>query len=88
MPLTRAREVANDARKTAANGGTPLAPKAGCAGTERKAKSYGEVVEVYSAERLTSLRTGPATRTTLQRIGRELFTPWPFRRPDDAGCRL
>jgi hypothetical protein len=21
-------------------------------------------------------------------IGRELFTPWPFRRPDDAGCRL
>ena len=70
MPLTRAREVANDARKTAANGGTPLAPKAGRAGTERKAKSYGEVVEVYYAERLTSLRTGPATRTTLQRIGR------------------
>jgi len=70
VPLTRAREVANDARKTAANGGTPLAPKAGRAGTERKAKSYGEVVEVYYAERLTSLRTGPATRTTLQRIGR------------------
>ena len=70
VPLTRAREVANDARKTAANGGTPLAPKAGCAGTERKAKSYGEVVELYYAERLTSLRTGPATRTTLQRIGR------------------
>ena len=44
VPLTRAREVANDTRKTAANGGTPLAPKAGRAGTERKAKSYGEVV--------------------------------------------
>jgi hypothetical protein len=28
VPLTRARERANDARKVVANGGTPLAPKA------------------------------------------------------------
>jgi hypothetical protein len=27
VPLARARELANDARKTAALGGTPLAPK-------------------------------------------------------------
>ena len=26
VPLTKAREIANDARKTIANGGTPLAP--------------------------------------------------------------
>ena len=28
VPLARAREIANDARKTAANGSTPLAPPA------------------------------------------------------------
>jgi Arm DNA-binding domain len=27
VPLAKAREIANDARKTAANGGIPLAPK-------------------------------------------------------------
>jgi len=32
VALTFAREIANDARKTAANGGTPLAPRAGSAG--------------------------------------------------------
>src|SRR5262249_25381813 len=43
VPLTRAREVANDARKTAANGGAPLAPKSGRAGTERKADRESEI---------------------------------------------
>ena len=27
VPLAKAREIANDARKTVANGGTPLAPR-------------------------------------------------------------
>jgi len=36
VPLTRAREVANDARKTIANGGTPVAPKAQRAEAEKK----------------------------------------------------
>jgi hypothetical protein len=38
LPLTRARELANDARKTVANGGTPLAPKAERAEATQKAR--------------------------------------------------
>ena len=38
VPLARAREIANDARKTAAVGGTPLAPKAQRAAAEKKLK--------------------------------------------------
>jgi integrase len=66
VPLTRAREVANDARKTVANGGTPVRR----AEADKKAKTYAEVVELYCAERLTLLRSGHATHMTLQRIGR------------------
>ena len=35
VPLTKAREVVNDARKTVAAGGTPLAPKAQHAEAEK-----------------------------------------------------
>ena len=37
LPLTRARELANDARRTVASGGTPLAPKVQRAAVEKKA---------------------------------------------------
>src|SRR5262245_59531684 len=70
VPLTRAREVANDARKTIANGGTPVAPKAQRAEAEKKMKTYGEVVELYHDDRLVTLRSGHKVRTVLQRIGR------------------
>jgi integrase len=70
VALTRAREIANDARKTVANGGTPLAAKAQRADAGKKTKTYGEVVELYRAERLSSLRSGHALHMTLQRIGR------------------
>jgi hypothetical protein len=37
LPLTRARELANDVRKIVASGGTPLAPKVQRAAVEKKA---------------------------------------------------
>src|SRR5262249_31782016 len=40
VPLARARELANDARKTAALGGTPLTPKVQRAEAEKKTKTY------------------------------------------------
>src|SRR5215813_6022684 len=66
VPLTRAREVANDARKTVASGGTPVRR----AEAEKKTKTYAEVVELYREERLAFLRSGHATHMTLQRVGR------------------
>jgi hypothetical protein len=36
VPLAQAREIANDARKTVAHGGTPLAPKIQRTETEKK----------------------------------------------------
>ena len=36
VPLARAREIANDARKTVAGGGTPLTPKVQRAEAEKK----------------------------------------------------
>ena len=38
VPLARARELANDARKTVADGGTPLTPKIQRAEAEKKLK--------------------------------------------------
>jgi hypothetical protein len=38
VPLAQAREIANDARKTAAVGGTPLTPKIERAEAEKKAR--------------------------------------------------
>src|SRR5215831_2636371 len=38
VPLARAREIANDARKTVAGGGAPLTPKVQRAETEKKTK--------------------------------------------------
>jgi integrase len=70
LSLTKAREFTNDARKVVANGGTPLAPQAQQVEAERKTKTYAEVVELYYAAHLSTLRTGHATRTSLQRIGR------------------
>jgi hypothetical protein len=70
VPLARARELANDSRKTVASGGTPLTPKVERAEAEKKTKTYGEVVELYFDAKLSTHRTGDKTRVTLQRIGR------------------
>src|SRR5262252_3422882 len=70
VPLAQARELANDARKTAALGGTPLTPKARQAEAEKKTKTYAEVVEAYFDARLATLRSGEKVRQTLQRVGR------------------
>jgi integrase len=70
MPLAQAREIANDARKTVAHGGTPLAPKIQRAATEKKTKTYADVVALYHEAKLSTLRSGHKTRKTLQRIGR------------------
>src|SRR5262245_14674414 len=69
LPLTRARELANDARKTVANGGTPLAPKAERAEAAQKSQTYAEVVALYHEAHLVTLRSGHKTRRTLERIG-------------------
>ena len=70
VPLARAREIANDARKTVANGGTPLTPKIERAEAGKKTKSYAEVVELYFDAKLSTLRSGHKSHRTLQRIGR------------------
>jgi integrase len=70
LSLTRARELANDARKVVANGGSPHAAKAERLDAEQKAKTYAEVVVLYDAAKLASLRSGKKTLKTLERIGR------------------
>lgn len=70
VPLSRAREIANDARKTVAGGGTPLTPKIERAEAEKKTKTYAELVELYYDAKLSTHRSGHKTRLTLQRIGR------------------
>ena len=70
LPLTRARELANDARKTVAAGGTPIAAKVRHLESERAAMTYAKVVELYYDAHLSTLRTGHGIRTTLQRVGR------------------
>jgi integrase len=70
VPLARAREIANDARKTVADGGTPLTPKIERAEAEKNAKTYAELVELYYDAKLSTLRSGRVSRQTLARIGR------------------
>jgi integrase len=70
VPLARARELANDARKVAADGRTPILPKTEHIEAQKKIKTYGEVVELYFDAKLSTHRTGEKTRVTLQRIGR------------------
>lgn len=70
VPLAQARELANDARKTAALGGTPLTPRVQRAEAEKKTKTYAELVELYFDAKLATLRSGHSVRRTLQRIGR------------------
>lgn len=70
LSLTRARELANDARKVVANGGSPQAAKAERLDAENKAKTYAEVVVLYHDAKLVSLRSAKKTRQTLERIGR------------------
>jgi integrase len=70
VPLARAREIANDARKTVAAGGSPLAPTAQRDEAQKKTKTYADVVELYFAGKLSTLRTGRKARLTLERIGR------------------
>src|SRR5262245_35516099 len=63
---SQARERADDARKVAAGGGTPVL----YAKTEN-GKTYAEAVEMYYAAYLDTIRSGQKVRTILQRIGRE-----------------
>jgi integrase len=91
VPLARARELTNDARKVAADGRTPILPKAEHIEAQKKIKTYAEVVELYYDAKLTALRTGNATRRTLQRVGR--VYRWNERpiasiTDDDAGAIL
>jgi integrase len=69
LSLTRAREQADDARKVAANGGSPHAAKAERRDAEQKAKTYAEVVALYDDAKLVSLRSGKKTLKMLERIG-------------------
>src|SRR5215471_7320214 len=69
VPLAQARELANDARKTAALGGKPVTPKVQRAEAEKKTKTYAEVVELYYDAKLKTLRTGAKVRGVLQRVG-------------------
>jgi integrase len=70
VALAKARELANDARKTVAGGGTPLTPKVERAEAEKKTKTYSELVDLYFDAKLSTHRSGHKTRLTLQRIGR------------------
>jgi integrase len=70
VPLGQARELTNDARKTVAAGAIPLAAKARHVEVERQGMTYAKLVELYYDAHLSTLRTGHATRTSLQRIGR------------------
>jgi integrase len=70
VSLAKARELAADARKALAAGGTPTTPKAQAVEAQKKTKTYAEVVDLYYDAKLTALRTGYATRRTLQRVGR------------------
>src|SRR5262249_7880396 len=58
VPLAQARTLANDARKTAALGGTPLTPKVQRAEAEKKTKTYADLVELYFDAKLATLRSG------------------------------
>ena len=62
--------IANDARKTVADGGTPLTPKVERVEAQKKTKTYAELVELYFDAKLSTLRSGRKSRVTLQRIGR------------------
>ncbi|WP_426615336.1 tyrosine-type recombinase/integrase [Bradyrhizobium sp. McL0616] len=70
LALTRARELANDARKVVANGGSPQAARAERLDVEKKAKTYAEVVALYHDAKLVLLRSTKQTHNTLIRIGR------------------
>jgi integrase len=70
VPLITARQLANDARKTVAVGGTPLTPKVERAEAEKKTKTYADVVQLYFDGKLSTLRSGRKSHLTLQRIGR------------------
>src|SRR5215469_4175477 len=70
VPLARARELANDARKTIAAGGTPVTPRVQRAEAEKKTKTYAELIELYYDTKLKTLRTGDKVRGVLRRVGR------------------
>src|SRR5262245_17154958 len=70
VALAQAREIANDARKTVASGGTPLAPKVERAAAQKKTTTYTDVVALYHDAHLVTLRSGAKIRQTLNRIGR------------------
>src|SRR4051812_26396268 len=55
VPLTKAREAANDARKIVAAGGIPLAAKARQVEAERLGMTYAKLVELYYDAHLSNL---------------------------------
>ena len=74
LPLAKAREAADEARKIARAGGIPLAPNVlGGAPVPKKSAAgsvlYAEAVERYCAEHLVTIRSGAKVRQTLDRIG-------------------
>lgn len=68
LSLADAHQHANDARKVAAAGGTPVSPAQRAAAEH--AKTYAELVEDFYEGHLKALRSGKDTRTSLRRIGR------------------
>src|SRR6187549_1536318 len=61
VALAQAREFTNDARKTVAAGGIPLAAKARHVEAERQGMTYGKLIDLYFDGHLSTLRTGHAT---------------------------
>src|SRR5689334_17056233 len=58
LPLTQARELANDARKAVAKGETPITAKVRHAQAERAGMTYAKVVALYHEAKLIAHRTG------------------------------
>jgi integrase len=69
LSLAKSREMANDARKIIAAGGTPVTPTMRRIEAEKKSKTYAEVVELYYDAKLIALRRGHGARLALQRVG-------------------
>jgi integrase len=67
--LTAAREIANDARKVAAAGGTPVAPAAQAIAAQKKSVTFADAIERYDSEHLANIRSGAKVRQTLDRMG-------------------
>ncbi len=91
LSLTRARELANDARKVAATGGTPLTPQTQRTEAQKKTKTYAVTVALYYEFKLRALRSGDKVRQVLQRVGSQYGwneRPLALITDDDAAAML